>query len=1087
MQCLKCGVENGVGSNFCNGCGENLQAQNSEPQESQTSGIGSGERRQVTAMFADVVDSTPLAERIGEEALYKVMQEVITEMSAAVADHGGTIEKLTGDGLMALFGAPLAVEDAPLNACRAGLDILARIKAKSRSDEAMDETLQIRVGVNSGHAVVGSLGGQLQQEVTALGDAVNVAARLEGLAKPGTMVVGESTYQLVSDFVTAEFAGEHAVKGKTDVQKIWRIDGLNADVSRFSASVRRGLTKLVGRERELETLLNLASEGNLTKARGINIEGDAGLGKSRLIHEFRRRTEEKNIVWLQGNCSETGRNTPFLPFIDVVRSSFRVDEKEGEGALERRLKRGLERLGLNAEDEAPYLLNLLGVKVKGAAFTKENSEITKENSEIAGLRTRELLARLVEERCNVSPVVLHVEDIHWIDAASEALLLRLMEDSRDLPLLAVFTYRSAYTPPWEGSPGSAKIALKPLSANMTEELLRARLGSDDVPAELTRLVAEKAEGNPLFTEEIINYLSERGELGADRAREIGLPVSLENLLMARVDRLGKEAKAWLQVAAVIGRHFDTQTVTEVAGGKGTTTIEELQRMELIRSGARDGEFIFKHALIQDAVYNSLLTDKLVSLHERVAEVLEQRNLHRLGEIAETLAHHYARTPRVEKTVRYMAEAGQKSLMVYSLEDAYLQLRKVVELVEETPNAADDAFFVDVLLSLARALYFRMDMRGITELLTPHISRAEALGDPARLSRLLFEIGYAHVFGGNLEKGYPLLDRADAIGEESGNDLISGYVAMGKMWGEIYFSSHDAATKQVVEQYSEKAERIARAHRDHWLTAKALVGHSMLHTSFGRPDEARRWAQKLFDLTRETNDPRPRTMGLWALSLLEATHFAPAEAETIGREGADYALSVVDQKASRVGLSVGMALLGRYEEATAIFQEDIEFIARRGFTLIDGLPKLFNGLVMMQMGDMAGGEKYITDTMAEAHKMGKSGDIAIGNLLLGEVYTRMALGVDTPPLAEIMRNLPYVLKTAPFAARKARKHLEAALDYTRKLDAPSFTAWALYNVGRLDKKKKRGDSANARFDEARSLAQSVALDPLVEMIDVAAKA
>ncbi|MBT3553498.1 MAG: hypothetical protein HN861_18110 [Rhodospirillaceae bacterium] len=204
MQCPKCQGEIAGDARFCSACGEPLNADT----ETEAAPIGGGERRRVTAVFADVVGSTPLAERVGEEVLYNIMAEIIADMSAAVTDHGGTIEKLTGDGLMALFGAPLAVEDAPLNACRAGLDILARIDAKGRAIEAEHgERPEVRIGVNSGYAVVGALGGALQQEVTALGDSVNVAARLEGLAAPGTMVVGEATYQLVADFVVAEFAG----------------------------------------------------------------------------------------------------------------------------------------------------------------------------------------------------------------------------------------------------------------------------------------------------------------------------------------------------------------------------------------------------------------------------------------------------------------------------------------------------------------------------------------------------------------------------------------------------------------------------------------------------------------------------------------------------------------------------------------------------------------------------------------------------------------------------------------------------------------------------------------------------------------
>jgi class 3 adenylate cyclase/tetratricopeptide (TPR) repeat protein len=1072
MRCPGCGADIKTDHRFCSGCGEKLNA----VAESDTPPIGGGERRRVTAMFADVVGSTPLAERVGEEVLYNIMVEVIADMSQAVTDHGGTVEKLTGDGLMALFGAPLAVEDAPLNACRAGLDILRRIEAKGRHIEAEHgEKLKVRIGVNSGYAVVGSLGGDLQQEVTALGDSVNVAARLEGLAKPGTMVVGNGTYQLVADFVVAEYAGEHLVKGKAEAQKIWRVDGLQAKGRRFDAAVRRGLTQLIGRQRESDILLDLAKTTSSGYTHTINIVGEAGLGKSRLVHEIRSRTQDGDAVWLQGNCSESGLGTPFLPFIDVVRTSFRIDDKENESALERRLKRGLERLGLDADTDAPYLLNLLGVKVAGTEFTKEHSEI-------AGVRTRDLLARLVEERCRVSPVILYIEDLHWMDAASESLLARLIGETGDLPLLIICTYRPGYMPPWNGQPNVTALALKPLSTNATAELLQTRLGTDNLSTELMRLVTEKAEGNPLFAEEIANYLSERGDIKASTVANMALPVSLENLLMARVDRLDEGAKNWLQVASVLGRGFDIEVVGEIAGGDTQQIADELERLELIHTDQHVDGYIFKHALIQDAVYDSLLTDRRAALHGRVAEVMERRNEHRLGEITETLAHHYSKTPRAEKAVRYMAGAGEKSLMVYSLDEAYLRLRQVVELVEKVPQAADDSFFVDVLLNFARVLYFRLDMRGIIELMEPHLPRAEALGDPQRLSRLLFEIGYAYVFNGDLAAGYPLLDQARKIGEESGNELITGYVAMGKMWGELYFRDHDPQSKQIVERYSDEAERIGRAHNDNWLTSKAIVGHSLYHTSYGRPDEARRWAQKLFELTRATSDPRPRTMGLWALAILEASHFAPREAVDSGREGTEVALSTIDHTASVVGQAIGLTLLGQNEEANQLLSAAYELLHARGMAIMMEVVNPFKGVAMMGLGDMSGGEKWIIDRMDEERRRNSPCRVATSDLVLGEIYTRMALGIDPPPLTQIMRNLPYVLKTVPFAAGKARRHLQAALDYYRKVDAPSFMAWALYDLALLDKKKNHRDAARARFDEARTLAQSVRLDHLTDMIE-----
>ena len=376
MLCPGCQADVGDNAAFCSACGQSLSAAVEIHARERASPLQGGERRQVTAMFADVVGSTPLAEKIGEEALYRVMGDVIREMSDAVQSHGGTIEKLTGDGLMALFGAPLAVEDAPVSACAAGLNILDRIAALGNTlMETEGERPHVRIGINTGYAVVGSLGSGLQQEITALGDSVNLAARLEGLAETDGIVIGEATYELVADFMETEFAGEHAIKGKSNKQKIWHVRGARASVRRFDASVRRGLSKLVGREHELEAVQDAFRASQTGKTQIINLCADAGLGKSRLVHEFRQRLPAEGVSWLQGNCTAQGTKVPFLPFIDVVRSSFGMTDSDPAALVERRLRSGVGVLGMDPDTTVPYLLNLLGHQVADSAFTKEHAEV----------------------------------------------------------------------------------------------------------------------------------------------------------------------------------------------------------------------------------------------------------------------------------------------------------------------------------------------------------------------------------------------------------------------------------------------------------------------------------------------------------------------------------------------------------------------------------------------------------------------------------------------------------------------------------------------------------------------------------------
>ncbi|MBL6945649.1 MAG: AAA family ATPase [Rhodospirillales bacterium] len=1081
MQCPKCRADNDPNSKFCSSCGENL----SEKTPAAASSIIGGERRQVTALFVDVVDSTPLAAEIGEEALFRIMQDVIGGMVEAVKKHGGTVEKLTGDGLLALFGAPMAVEEAPLNACRAGLDVLQRMcDDRDRIEIEHGQHLHLRIGVNTGHAVVGSLGTDLQQDVTALGDSVNVASRLEGLAEPDTMVIGESTYQLVADFVDAEFAGEHSVKGKIEPQKIWRVDALKLGARRFDASLTRGLTALVGRRREVETMLDEMSTAVNGALRIIQITGDAGIGKSRLVHEFQQRLPKNGTMWLQGNCTESGRNTPYLPFIEVVRSSFRIAPDENSSSVERKLKRGLRILGIDAEDEAPYLQNLLGHRVDGAEFTKDHAEI-------AGIRTRNLLERMVVQRCQISPTVLFIDDLHWMDSASEALLFRLIENATTSPLLLIFACRPEYHPPWSCETKTAALNLTSLSPNSTEELLHHRLGVEDLPRTLVELVIEKSEGNPLFAEEIANYLVEQGGVSDDgnahNVSDVALPVSLENLLMARVDSLEEGPKRLLQVASVIGRNFAVDLAGEVAGSNGQTStfVAELERMELIRPANDAGGYQIKHALTQDAVYDSLLRERREELHERVATAIERRHRDRIGEIAETLAHHYGHTPRAEKAVRYMAQAGEKSLRVYSLDEAELRLRQVVELIEKVPGCADDVFLTDVLLNVGRVQYFRADMYGLIELLEPHLRMVEALGDPKRLSRFLFEIGYAHVFSANPETGIPMLKRAQSIAEENDDEHTIGLVKMGLSWGYSTWRQNNADARRKIDALCEEAECIGRKFDDMWLVSKAIVSRSVLHSIGGNPGESNRHALRLLELSRKTGDPRAKSMGLWAMAIFDSINFAHEAGIEAGSDGAQLALCVVDHTISELGKSIGLIMSGNVDDGLPLAEASFSLLYQRGLMLPIATTAPFIGVGLVMAGDMADGERQILDWRTTCAKWNSAAGVLTANLVLGEIYTRMALGADRPPLRILLRNFPYILRTMPFAASKARKYLEEALDHSRQNQTTSFTAWVLYDLALLDRKAGRKVEADEKLTEARALSESVNADALSDLIAQAA--
>jgi class 3 adenylate cyclase len=528
-----------------------------------------GSRAQVTVLFTDMVGFTTFSERSGEEAAYTLMRSLSKLMGEAVREQGGVVQGFTGDGIMAVFGAPVAFEDAPLRACRAALSILQRLKEAGPELEAKHGVRpQMRIGLNTGAAVVGKVEDDADAGVTVLGDTVNFAARLQALAEPGSVFMSEATHRLVQGMVEATFAGDHQIKGKTGPQKAYRLDSIRQGATRFEAAIDRGLSAFVGRENEMQVLeRGLAEAGSQLHV--IDVVAEPGMGKSRLLHEFRQRTDRQRAFILSGSCSSDGQQTPFLPFIEIVRGSFQVRAGEAEKDIAQKLEIGLTVLGLQSLQTLGLLLNLLGLKVPDSALTGLDGVLI-------GLRTRALLLQLLEARCRLSPVVLLIEDLHWLDSVSEELLEKIVDNEAKLRLLMLHTRRPEYEPAWVDRPKVEKLQLEPLPASDIQRLIQARLGVEAVPEALVRLVTEKAEGNALFAEEIVSFLADRGVLRATEGKvefdagtvAAALPASLQSLLTARVDRLAPQDRALLQAAAVIGRRFDPQLFGRGGGRQG---------------------------------------------------------------------------------------------------------------------------------------------------------------------------------------------------------------------------------------------------------------------------------------------------------------------------------------------------------------------------------------------------------------------------------------------------------------------------------------------------------------------------------------
>jgi class 3 adenylate cyclase len=1049
-----------------------------------------GQRRQVTVLFADMVDFTPTSEKLGEEAIYTLMRRVIAEMSEAVTNNNGSVQNLTGDGMMALFGAPVAIEDAPLRACQAALDIQTGMQALENELEARYGVRpKFRIGLNTGPIVIGRMGDDDKAEITALGDTVNLAARLEGEAESGGIVLSQATHQLVDGYADSSFAGEREIKGKTGKLPVYVLNGLKESVSRFDLSVTRGLTPLVGRGPELESLQRLWDDCRTGALRVVNIVGEAGLGKSRLVHDFHQRLADEKIFFLQGRCSSSGTATPFLPFIDVVRGSFGINADTPRTDVEQRLTRGLELLGIPPDETLPYLLNLLGQSANDDAVKLIDSEVI-------GVRTRNALLSLLRERRRVSPVVMFIDDLHWMDSASQELLVKIASEDADLPLLLICAYRPEYEAPWVSLDGALDIRLDQLSRDGSLELIKKRFNTEAVPTGLVQLIGDRAEGNPLFAEEIINYLLEKGQIengetglifhessGAD------LPVTIENLLMDRVDRMTPGARSILEAAAVIGMAFSEDLIASVTGidGGALGHLEEMQDKDLVVFDPSQNSYRIKHALVREAVYKSILGSTREKLHENIAGFLEVSGSEIDGDLTNILAWHYGQTSNDGKAVRFMARAGEQSLMVYSLDEAESHFRDAIQRIERSPGCVDDTELLDILLHLSRVLYFRIDFYGIIALVESYQPVFERVADPHRLGRFLFETGYAHVFSGQHEIGKPILDRAHKIAEETQDDEIVGYASLGLMFYYAYWTEPTTENGELAMDYSANAFRIAETINDGWLAAKSLLGPPLYFANIGKPGESRRRAMRLIEFGRTSNDPRPRTMGLWALAIINSMYFEFEEAISNADESLAAGLCPIDQICARTGKSIAQLSLGQTDEALNAMDDIHAKVSDGGLVILQSISEYTYGLAKLFSGDLAEGVAWIEDWHKQAERLKYHLTEGFYNLYMGEINLEMAIGDEKPPPAVMRRNLWFLLKTLPFAASKARRHLESSVAYFRKYEMPAHLSRSLMNLARLQVAKKQYGKAQVSLDEARSFAEMAEEQALAHRIDAIAAA
>jgi class 3 adenylate cyclase/tetratricopeptide (TPR) repeat protein len=812
LTCAQCGTELPASAKFCFECGQPVRAQpTTSPQfivpETYTPthlaekiltsrSALEGERKQVTVLFADLKASMELlADRDPEEAR-EILDPVLERMMAAVHRYEGTVNQIMGDGIMALFGAPIAHEDHAVRACYAALAMQAALR--SYSDEVWRThglAVHFRVGLNSGEVVVRAIGNDLHMDYSAVGQTTHLAARMEQLATPGCVLLTPATLRLVEGMVRVNTLGPIPVKGLAESVEVYELVGASAPRRRLQAAVGQGLTHFVGRQHELDALHQALEHAGGGHGQVVAVVGEAGVGKSRLVYECVHSHRTRAWLVLESTSVSYGKATPYFPVIDLLKRYVHVEDADDPHAIQAKVSGHILTLDETLQDTIPALLALLDVLPDDHPYLKLDPTQRRQH-------TLNALKRVLLRESQVQPLLLVFEDLHWIDAETQTLLDHLVESLPTAQLLLLVNYRQEYQHGWGRKAYYTQIRLGPLPPASGDALLHSLVGDDPGLAPLTQLLIARAEGNPFFLEESLRTLVETGVLVGERGAyrlakrldSLQVPATVHAVLAARIDRLPPEEKHLLQTAAVIGTEVSLSLLQAIAERPEVVLhrgLAHLQAAEfLYETRLFPGQvYTFKHALTHEVAYGSLLQERRRMLHARIVEALERLAPDRLAEQVERLAHHALRGEVWDKALAYCRQAGEKAMARSAYREAVGSFEQALSALAHLPETRDTREqAVDLRLALGLALVPSGNLGRTLNALREAESLAEALGDPCRLAQVSVRLSVHCYLTGEYDQAIAAAQRALALATASSEVVL--HALANQYLGRAYHAQGD---------------------------------------------------------------------------------------------------------------------------------------------------------------------------------------------------------------------------------------------------------------------------------------------------------
>ncbi len=953
--CPACRNTNPPGSRFCNGCGGPLDP--GEPASTratprdytpkhlaekilQSKSALEGERKQVTVFFADVKSSMGLQEAIDPEEWHGIMDRFFEILAEGVHRFEGTINQYTGDGIMALFGAPIAHEDHAQRACYAALHVRGALRRYA--DEMRIErgfSFSVRMGLNSGEVVVGKIGDDLRMDYTAQGHTVGLASRMESLAEPGRAYVTAHTARLVEGYFKLRDLGASRIAGLSEPIHVHELEDVGALRTRLDVSRARGFSRFVGRADELSALelaFKRVVEGN---GQVVGVVGEAGVGKSRLCNEFLKVCGAKEVPVYSAHCPAHGRTIPFLPLLELLRDYFGVTERDGEIEVREKIAGRLLLLDRAMEEVLPLVFDFLGVADPDRPPAESDPDV----------RQRQLFAfvrRLVQARSSREPAVFFVDDMHWIDPGSDAFLAQFVEAIAGTRTLLLVNFRPEYRADWMAMSYYEQLALQPLTDEALSELITDLIGEDPSVRRLRERIRDRTAGNPFFVEEIVQSLVESSQLVgnrgayrlADPSAELEIPTTVQAVLAARIDRLAEREKHVLQTSAVLGKEFTGPILREVAELQDADLAEAvdlLKRGEFLYELALypEPEYAFKHPLTQSVAYGSQLGERRRGIHERAARSIERLHSGSLDEQSALLAYHWEGAEQPLEAARWHSRAAAW-VQGSNYLDAVRHWEKVRGLLGASPEPGEPA---ELAMKARASLVVWGARTGASDAETESLlSEARALaqtsGDVHSLALILVNEALTKFIRGDHARGLSTLDEHDGLGDDSAEARINSLSLRavflnytGHVSGALARAEEALALQ---EQHPDTRSMLTGAP----VSLMVQVSQCMALTQLGRLENA---GAKLAVVMRECGPDGP----LVARSI--ATYVAARYEELVGEPGKALVVSAQLLEAlaevellgprAQTGLALGMSLLlhGRIEEATAELERALALIREHG--------------------------------------------------------------------------------------------------------------------------------------------------------------